>query len=81
MRVLYTERFSKSYRDALPAIQRALDRRIALLIANLRHPSLRAKKYDERRNIWQARVNEDWRFYFCIDEDAYVLLDMIAHPK
>ena len=25
------------------------------------HPSLRAKKYDESQDLWQARVTKDWR--------------------
>jgi plasmid maintenance system killer protein len=81
MRAVYTERFLESYADAPPDIQRAVDRRIALLLHNLRHPSLRAKKYDESRDIWQARVNGGWRFYFKIEGDAYQLIDLIPHPK
>jgi len=42
---------------------------------------LRAKKYDEARDIWQARINRDWRFYFQIDGDTYIILDVIPHPK
>ena len=64
MRPVYTTRFLKRYVSALPTVQRAVDRRIALLLQNLRHPSLRVKKYDEARDIWQARVNVGWRFYF-----------------
>lgn len=52
-----------------------------LLLENLRHPSLRAKKYDEARDIWQARVTRDWRFYFKIVADTYYLIDIIPHPK
>jgi hypothetical protein len=37
----------------------------------LNHPSLRAKKFDEAKGRWQARVNDDWRFYFTIDRDTY----------
>lgn len=81
MRLLYTERFRRSYESAPPAVQRAFDRRAALLVENLRHPSLRAKKYDEARDIWQARVTRDWRFYFHIEGDAYYLIDIISHPK
>lgn len=81
MRVLYSERFSRSYEDAPANVQRAFDRRLALLLSNLRHPSLRAKKYDESRGIWQARVNKGWRFYFTIEGDAYHLHDIIPHPK
>ena len=81
MRAVYTKRFLASYADAPPAIQRAVDRRIALLLQNLRHPSLRAKKYDEARDIWQARVDGGWRFYFKIEGDVYHLIDLIPHPK
>jgi len=48
---------------------------------NLHHPSLRAKKYDESKNLWQARVNDDWRFYFKIIDDTYRILKVIRHPK
>jgi len=81
MRLFYTDRFRKSYQQAPAAIQGAFDRRVALLLANLRHPSLRAKKYDEARGIWQARVTRDWRFYFTIEGDTYYLLEIISHPK
>lgn len=81
MRLYYTERFRRSYENAPPNIQRAFDRRAAFLISDLRHPSLRAKKYDEPRGIWQARVNAGWRFYFKIEGDTYYLLDIIPHLK
>ena len=45
------------------------------------HPLLRAKKYDEAKNRWQARVNKDWRFYFTIDGDTYYIQDVVPHPK
>lgn len=51
MRLHYTERFRRSYAEAPDRIQRAFDRRVELLVRNLRHPSLRAKKYDEKRDI------------------------------
>jgi mRNA interferase RelE/StbE len=62
-------------------VRKAFFKQIRLLATNLRHPSLRAKKYDEPRGIWQARVNDDWRFYFLIVKDTYVVLDLIPHPK
>jgi len=81
VKVAYSKRFLESYAEATPEVQRAADRRIVLLLQNLRHPSLRAKKYDEARGIWQARVNRAWRFYFRIEEDTYYLVDIISHPK
>jgi len=81
MRVSFTERFRRSYRAAPAKVRRAFDKQLAHLLRDLRHPSLRAKKYDAARDIWQARVNGGWRFYFRIDDDTYILLDVIAHPK
>jgi mRNA interferase RelE/StbE len=81
MKLDYTERFLKSIEDAPPHIQKAFYKQSRLLLENLRHPSLRAKKYDEPRGIWQARVTRDWRFYFRITGDTYYLIDIIPHPK
>lgn len=79
MRLVYTERFRRSYETASPQIQQTFLKQAGFLLQNLRHPSLRAKKYDDVR--WQARVNSGWRFYFRIEGDAYILLDIIRHPK
>jgi hypothetical protein len=52
-----------------------------ILLQNLRHTSLRAKKYDEARDIWQARNDRAWRFYFQIRGDTYYLLSITPHPN
>jgi hypothetical protein len=46
-----------------------------------RHLSLRAKKHDEARDLWQARVTRGWRSYFTIEGDTDRLHDIIAHLK
>lgn len=81
MRAFYTQRYLEQYASAPAAIQRTVDRRIGFLLQNLRHPSLQAKKYDEARDIWQARANGGWRFYFTIEGDVYRLLSLTPHPK
>jgi len=75
-----TDRFLRSFRAAPPAVQKAFDKQSRLLLENLNHPSLHAKKYDESRGLWQARVNRSWRFYFNIVGDSYVIRDIIPHP-
>ena len=52
-----------------------------MLIQDLRHSSLHAKKYDEARDLWQARVNYAWRFYFKIVGDVYLMDEIKYHPK
>lgn len=76
-----TERFLKSFRVAPPTVKKAFNKQAKLLVENLHHPSLHAKKYDKSRGLWQARVNRDWRFYFLIAGDTYVITDIIPHPK
>ena len=81
MKIRYSLPAAKAYAAAPPQIQKAFLKQAGFLIQNLNHPSLRAKKYDEARDRWQARVNRDWRFYFSIENDTYVVLDIIPHPK
>jgi mRNA interferase RelE/StbE len=81
MRLLRTAHFDRSYSKTPQQIQQAFDKQSLLLLQNLRHRSLRAKKYDESRDLWQARVTRGWRFYFLIRDDTYIMTDIIAHPK
>jgi len=81
MRRVYSERFQKSFDEAPKAVQRACDKQLSLLLQNLHHPSLHAKKYSESEDLWQARVNKDWRFYFFIQDDIYYLVGRQAPPQ
>ena len=81
MTASFTLRVRKQYQKLSKERQARFDKQLAFLLSNLRHPSLRAKKYDEANDIWQARVDDDYRFYFQIDGETYVLLSIIPHPK
>ena len=59
----FSKHFLRNYHKAPKWVKEAFDKQSQLLLQNLHHPSLRAKKYDETRNLWQARVNYTWRFY------------------
>jgi mRNA interferase RelE/StbE len=79
--ILLLQGAMESFATAPPAVQKAFIKQLAFLTRNLHHPSLRAKKFDESKDQWQARVNDDWRFYFRIDRDTYRISDLIPHPK
>jgi mRNA-degrading endonuclease RelE of RelBE toxin-antitoxin system len=81
MRLDFSPHFLRSYNKAPVHIQQAFDKQALLLLDNLRHPSLHAKKYDESRDLWQARVTGSWRFYFKILGQTYRLEEIKAHPK
>lgn len=81
MTASFTLRFRKQYQKPSEERKAKFDKQLAFLLSNLRHPSLRAKKFDEANDIWQARVDDDYRFYFQIDGETYILLSIIPHPK
>ncbi len=81
MRVEYGDAVRRALDAASPAVARAFFKQLKFLEQNLHHPSLRAKKYDEARDIWQARVNDKWRFYFKIADGAYHIIKVRRHPK
>jgi hypothetical protein len=70
MTASYSKRFLKEYAAAPAAVRKAFDKQASLLLQSLKHPSLHAKKYSEASDLWQARVNRDWRFH-----------EIIEHPK
>jgi mRNA interferase RelE/StbE len=81
MELLRSIRFERSYAKAPQQVRRAFDKQSLLLLHILHHPSLRAKKYDVGQDLWQARVNRSWRFYFLIEDDVYHMVDIVPHPK
>lgn len=81
MKRLLTPGVARDYDSAPAAVRKAFDKQAKLLTENLHHPSLRAKKYDETNDVWQARVNRSWRFYFTIKDDTYIIIRLIPHPK
>ena len=81
MKAVLSDRAIDALKDAPPNVQRAFEKQLRFLMNNLLHPSLHAKKYDESNDLWQARVNKDWRFYFTIADDTYRIEDVIPHPK
>ena len=81
MKIRLARKATREFEALSPALQSRVKKQLDLLRTNLRHPSLHAKKYDERRDIWQGRVNRDYRFYFTIEGDTYRVLAIIPHPK
>ncbi len=81
MNISYTPKFKRSLASFQISVKTKFYKQVGYLLKNLRHPSLKAKKYSEKQNIWQARVDKSTRFYFLIEDDRYILLDIKKHPK
>ncbi len=79
MKIFYTPQFKKNLQTFPKAVREKFYKQTNLLLNNIRHPSLRAKKYDESSGLWQARVDKSVRFYFLIDKDSYYLINIRKH--
>jgi len=73
--------FQDRYQKIPQSVKKKFEKQIQFLLKNLLHPSLRAKKHDEARGIWQDRVDRNYRFYFKIYKDTYWILNITKHPK
>lgn len=81
MKIEFSRRAVRDYRRLAPTLQKTADKQFSFLLKDLRYPSLRAKKHNEARDVWQARVNDDFRFYFRIKGDIYQIITIVTHPK
>lgn len=81
MMIDYLPRALRALDDAPAHVHKAFFKQIKFLERDLRHSSLRAKKYSAAEDKWQARVTQDWRFYFRIVGDTFIVTDIMRHPK
>ena len=81
MKIDYLPSALKALEEAPADVRKAFFKQVSFLAQDLRYSSLRAKKYDEAHDLWQARINKGWRFYFNIMDNTYVIRDIIRHPK
>jgi len=81
MRPDYTRRGRGVLKDLPLPIRKAFYKQAGLLVENLFHPSLRAKKFDEANDFLAGENQPAWRFYFVIEGDRYVITNITPHPK
>jgi len=79
MRIAYHPGFQKALNKFPKSVKVKFRKQITYLINDIRHPSLHAKRYEGAEKVWQCRVDKSIRFYFVIEKDAYILLDIRHH--
>lgn len=71
MRLELTARFLWDYERLPGNVQVRVDRALAWLLTNPRHPALRVKKMQGYPDRWEGRVSLSYRFTFSIVGDVY----------
>lgn len=81
MLIRLTDGAIKQYRSLPKQLQKKVDKQFSYLIEDFRHPSLKVKKYQGFENLWQGRIDKNYRFYFHVVEPHYIIVSIINHPK
>lgn len=79
LRLARTERFKKSVLDLDQRTQRKFKKQLKLLLSDPRNPSLRVKKVKGTRAIFEARVNDSYRFTFEFGGESDIILRVVGH--
>ncbi len=69
MKYRRTERFRKAFKALPPEVQEKGYKAFALFQKDQRHPSLVIKKMKGVENIWEGRIDQDYRFTFHYEKD------------
>jgi len=79
MKLIRTSRFKKDYKKLTPLLQKRTKEKLKLFANNPGHPSLNVKKVKKLGNMFEARINKNYRFFFFIQENAYYLVRIGPH--
>lgn len=73
-----TVRFEKSFKSLPGDIRQKFYKQLSFLLNNFKHPSLHCKKVQGYENVWEARVDYQYRFTFNI-HTGFVILRVIGN--
>ncbi|MCL4459785.1 MAG: hypothetical protein M1136_11800 [Chloroflexi bacterium] len=81
MEILFTEQFEQLYDRLTNAEKRSVRKALTLLGDNPEYPSLRVKKMEGRKNIWEARPSKRLRMTFEMVGEVIVMRNVGEHEK
>lgn len=81
MPVELTERFVKQYARLPGAIQQKVDKALALLDADFRHPGLRSHPVGSAHGVFEAYVDRRYRMTFEQRSNTFIMLNVDSHDE
>jgi len=79
--ILFTEQFEQAYEKLTKAEKRGVRKALTLLGDNPKYPSLRVKKMEGRKNIWEARPSKRLRMTFEMIGETIFMRNVGEHDK
>lgn len=81
MELLFTEQFEQAYEKLTKAEKWSVRKALTLLGDNPKYPSLRVKKMEGRKNIWEARPSKRLRMTFEMIGETIFMRNVGEHDK
>jgi mRNA interferase RelE/StbE len=78
LKLTRTERFKKNVLDLDPRTRERLRKQLEILISEPRHPSLGVKKIRGTKSIFEARVDDYYRFTFEYGKKSEITLRVVG---
>ncbi len=70
--VVFTRKFKKEYQKLPSSVQRIFNDKLALMLNDILHPSLRIKRIQGTKDKWEGSVSMKYRFTFEIHEKIVI---------
>lgn len=78
-KVARTESFARDFKGLPKEVQGRVEKAIARLVQNPAHPSLRVKKMQGVKDIWEASITMSYRLTFYRGGDSIILRRVGTH--
>jgi len=79
MQLIQTTHFKRDYKKLPSSIQKRTDEKLKLLIQNISYPSLRVKRVQKYKGVFEGSITKDYRFFFQITTEGFILLRAEKH--
>jgi len=77
--ITFTRRFEKHFQDLNPQEKKQLQNKLRLLAENPMHPSLRTKRIQGTKDLFECSVNMDIRIIWYYEGDKLIILLDVGH--
>ena len=78
-KLLYTTRFKKSFNSLTSVEKEQFRNKMSLFIENVLHPSLRTKKIQGHKDLYESSINMDIRIIWYFENEELIILVDIGH--
>ena len=75
----FSKRFKKEYNKFPKEIQKAFDEKLSLFLKQTPHPSLRIKRIQGTKTLWEGSVTMKYRFTFELLENGLIFRAIGTH--